>query len=374
LALNARSPATPPATGNRTTFIDNLRVALTALVVFHHAAMANGSAGDWYQHEVPGGSNVGLTLFCLINQTFFMGFFFLIAGYFTPAAFDRKGPWRFMADRILRLGVPLLVFGFILNALTIALAQEHSIPRTLTVWAHLMARGLFGSGPLWFAQVLLTFSAVYVVRRIVMRRAVPAKRPLPSHAAMLTLALLVGISAFALRLVFPIGMQVSNLMFGYFPSYIVLFAVGVLGARSKWLERVPARLVMPWLIVSLLAALAFLAAVLTTGPFGYAGGWSARAASYAFFEPFFAWGVILGLLRLFNSYCNSPGPGASFLSARAYSVYVIHPPVLVLVTRSLSHWSAPVLIKFVATGTIGCAASLAVASLVLLVPGARRIL
>jgi hypothetical protein len=146
-------------------------------------------------------------------------------------------------------------------------------------------------------------------------------------------------------------------------------------SRDQWkLASVPVRLVVPWLIVSLLVLLPFLAAVVTTGPVGYAGGWTARAASYAFFEPFFAWGIILGLLWLFNSYCNSPRAWASFLSARAYGVYIIHPPVLVVVTRSLSHWGAPVLIKLVAAGTIGCAASVAVASLILLVPGARRVL
>jgi hypothetical protein len=32
-------------------------------------------------------------VFVTLNQAFFMGFFFLIAGYFTPASFDRKGAW-----------------------------------------------------------------------------------------------------------------------------------------------------------------------------------------------------------------------------------------------------------------------------------------
>jgi hypothetical protein len=73
-------------------------VVLTALVVFDHAAITYGAAGGWYLHEAPSASNLGLILLVTANQAFFMGFFFLIAGYFTPASHDRKGPLRFAAD------------------------------------------------------------------------------------------------------------------------------------------------------------------------------------------------------------------------------------------------------------------------------------
>lgn len=45
------------------------------------------------------------------------GFFFLISGFFTPASFDRKGGRAFVRDRLLRLGVPLLVFLLLLRPL-----------------------------------------------------------------------------------------------------------------------------------------------------------------------------------------------------------------------------------------------------------------
>ena len=89
----------------RTVFIDNIRVALTAGVVFQHA-------DSWYWIQPAAGSSLTLTVFCVINQAFYMGFFFLIAGYFTPASYEQKGQWRFIGDRLLRLGVPLLVFVF----------------------------------------------------------------------------------------------------------------------------------------------------------------------------------------------------------------------------------------------------------------------
>jgi hypothetical protein len=53
----------------------------------------------------------------LMNQAFFMGCFFLLAGFFTPGSYDRKGGRSFLADRLLRLGVPLLIYEFVLGPL-----------------------------------------------------------------------------------------------------------------------------------------------------------------------------------------------------------------------------------------------------------------
>ena len=95
----------------RTDFIDRLRVVLTALVIAHHTAISYGGSGSWFYREVTDGgrpSSLLLTLFCAVNQSFFMGMFFLLAGYFTPGSLRRKGPARFLMDRGLRLGVPLL--------------------------------------------------------------------------------------------------------------------------------------------------------------------------------------------------------------------------------------------------------------------------
>jgi peptidoglycan/LPS O-acetylase OafA/YrhL len=349
-------------------------VVLTALVVFHHAAITYGAAGGWYLREAPEGSNLGLTLFVTLNQAFFMGFFFLIAGYFTPASYDRKGPWRFAIDRLIRLGLPLLVFGFVLDPLTDALARAHSVQGVFVIWGRMMSRFWFSSGPLWFAQALLNFAAAYMVWRAVTRPVARPDRPLPGHGAIFLSAVAVGVAAFLLRLVFPVGETVSNLLFGYFASYIFLFVAGIAAARGRWLERVDLSLAAPWLVVSAAALLLLLVAIALGGPGGYSGGWTVKAAIYAFFEPFFAWGVILGLLWLFRTRLNVATRWSAFLAARAYTVYIIHAPVLVGTALALQPLSAPPLVKFLLAGTLACCASVLVGSAMLLVPGARRVL
>src|SRR5277367_395168 len=93
--------------------LDALRASLTLLVLFHHAAITYGASGDWYYTEVHAGRDLPsllLSLFTGFNQAFFMGLFFLLAGYFTPGAVERHGPAAYMRERALRLGVPLVVY------------------------------------------------------------------------------------------------------------------------------------------------------------------------------------------------------------------------------------------------------------------------
>ena len=92
------SNATKAGGGERNGGVDALRAAVTLLVVFHHTALTYGAIGSWYYREIaPSQSASGLLLilFCTANQAWFMGLFFLLAGYYTPPAFDRHGTLGF---------------------------------------------------------------------------------------------------------------------------------------------------------------------------------------------------------------------------------------------------------------------------------------
>ncbi len=104
------------------------------------------------------------------------------------------------------------------------------------------------------------------------------------------------------------------------------------------------------------------------------GGVSIPAILYAFWEPFIAWGIIAGMLVWFRQHANTPSEVWEFLAARAYAVYIVHAAVLVGISLLLKGWQAPALVKVAVTGTSACCASIVVASLLLLVPGARRVL
>src|SRR5215831_13324173 len=129
-AAAAPAPAPSPA---RLRFADHLRAALIILVVLHHVAVMYGAGAPFYYVEPPytdGLAFVVLLLFILLNQGYFMGLLFLVAGYFTPGSFDRKGPRPFLRDRALRLFVPLVAFVLLLNP--IASIGIYQMPSRLT--------------------------------------------------------------------------------------------------------------------------------------------------------------------------------------------------------------------------------------------------
>jgi hypothetical protein len=137
---------------------------LTVLVVLHHTAIMFGGDGGWYLRHAASSqlATILLTLLCAVDQSFFMGAFFLLAGYFTPRSFDGKGLLRFGIDRLLRLGLPILVYGLLIGPLTLSLTASHdSGAGVLAEWGHLIMRPTFNIGPLWFAWALLIFSGVY---------------------------------------------------------------------------------------------------------------------------------------------------------------------------------------------------------------------
>ena len=125
-------------------YIDRLRSVMTILVILHHTAITYGAMGGWFWHELQPSrtpSSILLILFCTTNQACFMGFFFLLAGYFTPASLDRKGYRQFILDRFIRLGIPILAFDFSLAPLPPRLSQpQRAMASGLRSWPSGSAR------------------------------------------------------------------------------------------------------------------------------------------------------------------------------------------------------------------------------------------
>ena len=364
--------------------LDALKARLTLLVVFHHAAITYGAIGGWFDREVPHNGSISswlLMFFCTFNQAYFMGLFFLIAGYFTPDAIRRKGARGFLRDRLLRLGLPLLFFGWVLGPVTVALAQTRRGKGFWQVLSHQWQHGAFENGPLWFAQALLVFSLAAVVwLRLRGTSAGPAIGGFPSNARLLAAALACGAMAFLLRLVWPVGTQVWGLQLGYFASYVLLFAAGYMAFERGWLAALPTPRVKTWRRVMWLSLPTLLLPGVTSrfmpalqgDPMG---GWNISAVVYAFWEPLVAWGVILRLLsRAQEARSISPSRLQQALARRAYAIYIIHPLVLVGVTIAWATVPWPPLLKFLISGSVACVLCFVLAGGLLRVPGLSRVI
>ncbi len=366
------------ATGRRH-HLDRLKVLLTALVVFHHAAITYGAMGDWFYQaprtEVTVTSQV-LTFFCAVNQSFFMGMFFLLSGYLTPGSLQRKGAACFLKDRLIRLGIPLLVFGTVVGPLTVQLANGAGFSDLR--WTFVTDTGLrFVMGPLWFCWALLIFSFAFVGLRHIPLNVNLSE--LPSARVLLVTAVLVGLAAFAVRLVVPVGDNVLGLQLGYFVSYLVLFAAGCMAAEHCLLEKLSSIDVrsLVWVSMASLPMLPVLLLVfqrMGIPETGFAGGWNLAALAYALWEPLVAWGVIGGLLVWGRRHLNQRSRAWPFWTANAFGAFVVHAPVLVAVSLASASLDWHPLAKWLCVSSVATVLSFALSSVLRRVPAIQKVL
>ena len=339
----------------RLDYIDNLRWAMIALVVGLHAAVTYSHIGSWYWNapEQPGPlTRMVFLVFEVHLQGFFMGFMFLLAGYFVPAAYDRKGFRRFLTDRWLRLGVPSLAYMLVVHPLTGYFVLHWWDADLPTAYSGFLRSGrwLSASGPMWFAIALLIFSAFYALIRLAMRGGTGAAAPSrPGLAALAALGLAIGGIAYLVRMVWPIGTSVYNMQFCYFTQYVVLFVVGVQAYRRAWFQTLSRRLGL-WLfwgalLASPLASAALLASL--SDPLkGITGGGTWQSAVFALWESLYCVAMCAGLLVLFRDRMNITGGLFRRFTASSFGVYMMHMPVLVSVTLALRAVDWPQLAKW----------------------------
>ena len=365
-----RNPAVP----TRNAAIDHLRVFLTALVIFHHVAIVYGGSGGWYWKEVEDGSNPLLILFNAVNQSYFMGFFFLLAGYYTPRSFERKGELRFIKERFLRLGIPLVVYFFVIAPFTVGLIRHHEGMGLLEGWWKMVLEHEFEPGPLWFAEALLIFALLYGLWRRFRPEASSLKK-IPGNLSLAISALALGFISFGIRLWLPVGESVLWLQLGYFPCYVFLFFAGTLCAERKLLEHITFRQAGPWMLVSVFAFGFLVWVFFSRSQAGsFSGGWTLNALIYALWDPFMAWGMILGLLWIAGKWLGRATAVSSWLAGNAYGTYIVHPPVVVSLSLACSHLNWPPTTKLWIVGSLSFVFSVLIAALLRAIPGSGRIL
>jgi fucose 4-O-acetylase-like acetyltransferase len=192
-------------------YLDNLRIFLISLVIFHHTAIAYGASGGFYYIEVDeiSVSAILLTIFAAVNQAYFMGLLFLISGYFTPPSYNRKGAGQFVKDRFLRLGVPLLIYALLIGPSLVYLLHYSQVMTYKTFFLQIiLTLKEVNLGPLWFVEALILFNLGYLIWRRFKASGTDNKneqKELPTNRCILITALASGLIAFLVRLAYPAG-------------------------------------------------------------------------------------------------------------------------------------------------------------------------
>ncbi len=375
----------------RVYYLDNLRIVLIILVIQQHLTITFGGPGSWYihyeTHDV-----LSLTVFSLhnaVNQSFFMGFFFLLAGYFTPGSYDRKGRRRFILDRLLRLGIPLAIYdllitpniSYLINTVLFAWDKGWLNFIELYYRKHLT----IGTGPLWYVEKLLLFQLMYLlVRELAPSVSRLASKCSPPNLRVIgSFCLVMGGATFVMRLWLPFPENVSWLSLEcplFPPLYLSLFVVGILAYRGNWFSQISRRMGrIGWVTVFVLVLGIFPPLFYwggaREGVFSvYMGGWHWQALIYAMWEPFVGMGIIIGLLVWFREKWNRGGKWLPAMATSTYTVYIIHGPVLVAVGLLMKDMVGHPLMKFVLAWAVCVPVCFLLGYLIRSLPGARKIL
>jgi glucan biosynthesis protein C len=378
--VSATAERTDDARG-RQAWADNLKVVLVAAVIVAHATMIWTDFFPWVVEEphVREPLSSLLALLAGIGSLFGMPLFFMISGLFTASSLRRKGTRRFLVDRALRLGLPLVFFVIFLAPFVEYVDTDNArfendfLAFAPTMWWRWPPMW----GPTWFLAVLLLFSTIHaVVRRVVPEREHDADaRPRPHLLGSLAVAAVaIAVAGYLLRIWAPIGDEPCRVALAQAPGWVAGFWLGIDGAERGWLDPVSPRLArasraVAWSCVAAVAALYALMPDLER----LLGRGTWESALLATVEGFLIVSMSVWLIDVFRRRANHQGAVARAAGRAAFAAFVLHPAVLialVLVIRQVD-WAPE--IEYVAVSAVAVGCSFALGALVAGIPGVSRI-
>src|SRR5881392_888512 len=112
----------PPKAKSRNLSLDRARTFLTLVVLIHHAVIPY----TYFGHTDPK-FFFGFDMIVLATDSFFMAMFFFLSGLFVWPGIARKGPAKYLSDRLVRLGIPFAICAFTIIPLAYyAIALRHN--------------------------------------------------------------------------------------------------------------------------------------------------------------------------------------------------------------------------------------------------------
>jgi glucan biosynthesis protein C len=349
-------------------FLDNLRIALIILVIAHHVGQAYGpTGGSWPIQEAARARILGP--FFTVNRSFFMSLFFMISGYLMVMSYDRSRPLAFVRSRLLRLGVPLVVFFFLVIPLQQYLCHwGNGDLGTMSFWRY-YTDGYFGHGPrpagwkgnwpemsflhLWYVEHLLIVSLCYAGLRAVWKR--PSQGSLvqakpPGYLAILLFALALAVASATIRIWYPIDKWIGFLgfiqvAFADVPRDLSFFILGAIAYRRQWFLGISNRMGRAWLLVGVTLAVLWYAYSLGLRQF-FPISRAAMGIVYPIWETLLCCGMCIGLLFLFREKLNRQNRWTKAMADGQYAAYLFHFSIVVLIQYMVANAALPPFSKF----------------------------
>jgi glucans biosynthesis protein C len=344
----------PAEPGLRERWADNLRVLVIAAVVVFHTATAYLAGSDWYYMD-RATSKVwsAVALPAGIIADFALRPLFLVAGWFSARSLAHRGPGGFARTRLLRLGVPLIVFIFLINPLAGYLGRRgQGLHASL---AHALS-GDQAAGPMWFVAALLAFSLVYVLLRRLHAPRVDHRRS--AAQVMVAAAVLIAVTAFAAWQWWPLddGSTFWDLRWGLWAQGAVLFALGVWAGEAGSLQDLTVRArrlgwtALPAAVV-VVTLVGYEKARGNSQPALHGAGWLTMLGAVLY--GIISVAVAVWFTALIRARWSGDGPLRARAARASYATYVLHPLVLTVIMVLFASLALASELKFLVVAVIG---------------------
>ena len=334
-------------------YLDNLKVCLTVLVIFHHAGQAYGDGGGWaYTPSNPAEVMPWIWHFFSVNAAFFMGLFFLISGYFVPVSYDKQGVKEFVWKKMIRLGIPLLIMGGLLSALS----------------------GKLEIGHMWYIESLLVFCLVYALIRQFYKPTSDDCSSKPTIIGLLIFGIIMGVGSHFIRMVspqdhwiWPFGIIPLPMEPAHYLQYVMMFVMGIMAKRFNWLDRISNTTGIMSLAIGCLLALGI---YLRDG-----GAWNNFVGRwFGFYESLLCVFICFGLLWLFRNFGNWSGRFWRWCAAQAYGAYILHLLLMIVLQHATDGIWMGAFGKFMFIGVVITILSFVLTWLLRTIPGVKKVL
>jgi len=306
-------------------YINNIKIYLTVLVILHHCATAvmgfTGFAAIYPEQNTWWYKVMGV--WTTVNQSFFMHLFFFFSGYFVPRSFDKKRAYVFITERAKRLGIPFVVYVFLLGPFC----------RRMYMLAFYEGSGevpfstFFEDGPVWFLNQLIVLGIAY---SFLCGKGWSPKIACPSLLGFLGIAIVVGLlsSMFAMAFPSPPNVMMVPYFWNLYLGYVVFFFGGALAFRNNWMESIKAMPRAPIYVLTvicfgLIVVEIFLQTMVNWPAWGYTLFHALNQAG---------WGPVvfsLAVTVFFMDFLDKTYFFTDFFAKSMYTAYIIHMPITI---------------------------------------------
>ncbi|MGV2939656.1 acyltransferase [Mesobacillus sp. LC4] len=327
--------------------LDWIKVLATLLVFLYHCSMFFNSF-DWHikNNSI---DHTYIEFFSLLVGNWIMPVFFVLSGMATYYALSKRNSKSFIKERLLRLGLPLLLGIFLLSPPQVYIERitNHQFEGSFLEFFPHYFDGFYlemgGTGNfaffghhLWYLLMLLIFSVLTLPFFIKTKEIATGKEFSMIHY--LSIPIPLTIAALTVN-------NVVNLASWGIIFYLLLYVFGFYFFARESLRAFVRKIGPLAGALSILSTAAYISWVFLYGfPMEISWGW----AVFMMIRVLLVWNMIFFILYVGDKYLNVSNRALKYSSEASMPFYVLHQPVIILLGFSIYNleWIVPVKLIF----------------------------